>query len=1065
MTRLISLFITILLLTGNMIGQDSKESSGKNDKKWDITAKHANTTEVEFDTNEGTWMAVDVSPDGKEIVFDLLGDIYIIPITGGKAVQLTSGPAYDVQPRFSPDGKKISFTSDRDGIDNLWIIDRDGSNPKQITKEKERQVMNAVWTPDGQYLVARKHYRNTRSLGSGEMWMYHIGGGNGLQLTKRKNWEQDAGEPCLSPDGRYLYYSEDVTPGGRFEYNKDPYGVIYAIQRLDLQTGKTEQYIHGSGGSARPQISPDGKTIAFVRRVRLASVLHLYDIESNRETPLFSDLDHDQQEAWAIFGVYPGFSWTPDSKQIVFWAKGKIQRIDVQTKAVSVIPFTATVKQSLTDVVRFKQDVAPEKFDVKLLRWVIVSPDQKSVVFNALGKLYIRSLPDGEPKRLTRDEKNFEWMPSFSPDGKSIVYTTWNDAELGAVWKIQIDGKNPKQLTSIKGRYIEPSYSRDGKTIIFRKTGGDGLRGNLYSKETGIYWISSEGGKMNFVSESGSRPLFNNTNDRIYLTGSESGKTAFYSVGLKGEEKIVHFLSENAQQFVPSYNEQWIAFVERFQAHVAPFPKTGQPITIGPSTSDYPLKKVTRDAGTYLHWSSDSKRLYWSLGPELYWRDLSNTFPFVPGAKDTIDDKPDTTGLYISFKHLTDNPTGTIALTGATIITMKGNEVIKDGTVLVERNRIKAVGSANDVSIPVGAKKIDVKGKYIIPGFIDVHAHGNFESLTPQTNWRFYTNLAFGVTTMHDPSANTESVFANSEMIKAGLMVGPRLYSTGTILYGAEGGAKAIINNFEDALSHLRRLKAVGAFTVKSYNQPRRDQRQQIVEAARKLEMMVVPEGGSTFFWNMTQVLDGHTGIEHNLPIAPLYKDVVEVVSKSQTGITPTLIVNYGGLSGEYYWYQHTNVWEHEHLLKYTPREIVDSRSRRRMMAPEGDYSYVETSKALKNIYDKGGRVLVGGHGQLQGLGVHWEIWMLEQGGMTPHETLRCATILGAEYIGLDNDLGSLESGKLADIVVLNKNPLENIRNTDSVQYVMKNGRLYDASTMNEIGNHPKKRPSFFWER
>jgi imidazolonepropionase-like amidohydrolase len=476
------------------------------------------------------------------------------------------------------------------------------------------------------------------------------------------------------------------------------------------------------------------------------------------------------------------------------------------------------------------------------------------------------------------------------------------------------------------------------------------------------------------------------------------------------------------------------------------------------------MKKLTRDAANYLSWSGNSQRLYWSLGPELFSRDLTNTFTFVEGAKDSVQEKPDTVGIPIGFQATTDVPAGMLALVGATVISMKGDQVIPEATILVDRNRIVAVGPSTQVTIPAAAKRVDVRGKYIMPGIIDVHAHGNFGDWSPQTNWIYYANLAFGVTTMHDPSATTDYVFSNSEMIKAGLMVGPRLYSTGTILYGAEGPFKAVINTLDDAMAHLRRLKAVGAFSVKSYNQPRRDQRQQIIAAARKLNMLVVPEGGSTFFWNMTMVLDGHSGIEHNIPIAPLYNDVVQLVSKSKTGLTPTLIVNYGGLSGEYYWYQTTKVWENERLLKFTPREIIDARSRRRQMANEDDYHYIETSKALKKILDAGGRVQLGAHGQLQGLGAHWELWMLQQGGMTNLEAIRAATLHGAEYLGLDRDLGSLEPGKLADLIVLDRNPLENIRNSESIRYVMKNGRLYDGETMDEIGTTVKKRGKFWWE-
>jgi imidazolonepropionase-like amidohydrolase len=427
--------------------------------------------------------------------------------------------------------------------------------------------------------------------------------------------------------------------------------------------------------------------------------------------------------------------------------------------------------------------------------------------------------------------------------------------------------------------------------------------------------------------------------------------------------------------------------------------------------------------------------------------------------------RADTAGRFIGFKAASHRPDGTIALVGATVITMRGDEVLRDATIVVERNRITAVGPAAQVPVPAGARRIDVAGHTIIPGMIDVHAHVGTGSngITPQTHWAYYANLAFGVTTLHDPSSNTEMVFSNAELIRAGELVAPRLFSTGTVLYGGETASRAVIQDYEDALSHLRRMHAVGAFTVKSYIQPRRDQRQQIIEAARELEMMVVPEGSSTFYWNMTHVLDGHTGIEHNIPVAPLYRDVLQLMAASGTGYTPTLVVSFGGLSGEYYWYQHSNVWENERLLRFVPRDEVVARSRRRVMAAEDDYFYQEVSRAAKAILDAGGRVQLGAHGQLDGLGAHWELWMLAQGGMTPHEALRAATLHGAEYLGLDRDLGSIEPGKLADLVVLEKNPLDDIRNSTSIRYVMVNGRLYDALTMNEVGG--KARGRFPWER
>jgi len=327
-------------------------------------------------------------------------------------------------------------------------------------------------------------------------------------------------------------------------------------------------------------------------------------------------------------------------------------------------------------------------------------------------------------------------------------------------------------------------------------------------------------------------------------------------------------------------------------------------------------------------------------------------------------------------------------------------------------------------------------------------------------------NLAFGVTTAHDPSANTETVFALSELQKAGELVGPRLYSTGFILYGADGDFKAVINSLDDARSSIRRTKAFGATSVKSYNQPRRDQRQQVLKAARELGINVVPEGGSTFYHNITMVIDGHTGVEHNIPVAPVYKDVLEIWGKSGSGYTPTLVVNYGGLNGEYYYYQRDNVWENEKLLKFTPRRIIDSRSRHRTMVPgeEYDNGHILVSGTAKQLTDAGVKVNMGAHGQLQGLAAHWETWMMAAGGMTNMEALKTATINAAEYIGAGADIGSLKAGKLADLIILTENPLDDIENTQTVEKVMINGRLYDAGTMDEIGNRTKKRKPFYWE-
>jgi imidazolonepropionase-like amidohydrolase/Tol biopolymer transport system component len=1040
--------------------------------KWNVNKPEGPFKEVSFTVSEGTWMNLDVSPDGKEIVFDLLGDIYSIPVTGGPAKILRQGLAFEVQPRFSPDGKSILFTSDAGGGDNIWIMNRDSSNARQVTKENFRLLNNAVWSPDGQYIIARKHFTSGRSLGAGELWIYHTSGGNGLQLTTRKNDQQDLNEPSASPDGRFIYYSEDVYPGGFFQYNKDPNSQIFVIKRFDREKGIIEDVTGGPGGAARPQVSHDGKTLAFITRVRTKTVLYLRNLESGEEWPVYDKLSKDQQESWTIFGIYTGFSWMPGDKSIVIWSGGKIHRIDTdKVNESTVIPFTCNVKQRITDAVRFKQQINPDEFNVNVIRHATTSPDGKSIVFNAVGYLWTKALPDGKPLRLTSGT-DFESEPSFSADGKSLVYVTWNDTAMGSIMKIGVNGAaKPLKLTRQKGIYRTPAFSPDGSKIVFSKEGGDEIMGVTYSVKPGVYLIDANGGDINFVSDKGEYPRFTKAGDRIYYqTGGNlfgAPRKTFGSYKLDGSDERILFSSAYGSQFTVSPDESWVAFTDLHQVYIAAFPHTGKTIELASGMTDLPVAKVSKDAGINLHWSSNSRQLHYTLGDQYFSIDLQDRFQFIANKPDSLFQFPEK-GISVGLTVKTDKPTGTIVFSNARIITMHNNEVIENGSIVVEGNLVKSVGPTNQISLPQNAKIIDCRGKTIMPGFIDAHGHANHfrYGLTPQKHWPYFANLAYGVTTIHDPSALSEMVFAQSELVKAGGMVGPRVFSTGTILYGADGDFKAVINSIDDARSALRRSKAYGAFSVKSYNQPRREQNQMIVQAARELKMEVVPEGGSFFYHNLAMIMDGHTTVEHNLPVATLFDDVIQLWKNSQTAYTPTLIVAYGSISGEYYWYQHTNVWEKERLLRFTPRSVIDARSRYRTIIPEEEYEngHILVSKSLKKLNDAGVKINMGAHGQIQGIGAHWEIWMMQQGGMSNLEALKTATINAAQSLGLDDWIGSLQPGRLADLLIMDKNPLDDIRNTESIRYTMVNGRLYDAEQMNEEGNYKKPRTKFFWE-
>ncbi|RTL15012.1 MAG: amidohydrolase [Burkholderiales bacterium] len=1052
------------LLLAATLSAHAQDAAPAKPPAWSVNAPPGAAKTVSIDVTRGTWMSVDISPDGKTLVFDLLGDLYTLPITGGEAKALTHSIAWEQQARFSPDGKRIAFLSDAGGGDNLWVMNADGSEPHAVTQEDFRLLNNPVWHPSGKYLLARKHYTGTRSAGSGEIWLYAVDAdaakNKGVQLNEKPNWQKDLGEPAISSDGKTLYYSQDTTPGRNFEYNKDGTGGIYTIFRQDLSDGSVEPFVQGPGGAVRPTPSPDGKYLAFIRRVRNQSTLFLKDLATGVERPAWSGLSRDLQEIWAMWGVYPSFAWMPGSKEIVIWAEGRIWRVDPFKGTAAEIPFHVKDTRELREPLRVAQEVAPAKFAVHQLRGAQVSPDGKRVVYSALGSLYLKDLPHGTPRRLTQQTEAFEFAPSWARDGSSLVYVTWRDDTQGSVRRLDLASGKETTLVKEPGKYLEPRLSPDGKQLVYRKVRGGGLTSPWYSLDTGLYLVAADGrGKPERISKEGSGAQFGARSDELFFTKTSSPsevdqRFSLIRLNLRDRAETEVARSDFASEYSVSPDGQWLGFVERYHAYVTPLPnvqgQSGKAITVGAKMDALPVRQLDVNAGSALHWSGDSQQLHFTLGDELFTASAAG--------------KGQASSQKIGFEQASDAPSGKLALTGARVVTMKGDEVIEGGTILIDGNRIVAVG--RDVAIPADARRIDASGKTIVPGFIDAHWHGSMSDsgLIPQQSWVNLASLAFGVTTLHDPSNLSSAIFTQSEMQRAGIVLGPRIYSTGTILYGARTPFTAVVNNLDDALTHLRRQKAEGAISVKSYNQPRRDQRQQLLEAARRTDMMVVPEGGALFQANMSMVVDGHTTVEHALPLAEVWDDVKQLWSQQSTGYTPTLNVGYGGLDGEHYWYARTEVWKHPLLSRYVPRSVLEPRAVRRETAPDEDFNILRVARTATELSRAGVNTMIGAHGQREGLGAHWEMWMFALGGMTPLEALRTATINPARNFGLDKDLGSLEPGKLADLVVIDGNPLADIRQTDRIVQVMQNGRLFDAATMNQLAPVAKPRKPLFFE-
>lgn len=1056
------------------------------------------TRVIDFTTDEGTWMSVDVTPEGQWIVFDLLAQIYRVPIQGGEATVLTEsgGNALNFDPAVSPDGKSIAFISDRGGQNNVWVMAADGTAPRSVFADEATRFTDPAWAPDGQSLVAVRTFR-TPGRGwhrqTSELWRLPLDGTAPTRLLGGQLTHYEA--PAFDSTGRYLYFHVSYSTG-------EGLGLLAAghrIQRLELASGRIEnvrsnepaelspqaiEALRNTGYAADvgidppaalvPALSPDGSRLAFAleepdetmeyrgHTFRPRTVLVVRDLRDGAERRLLAPITKDLTQVNAQYGyrAVPAYAWTPDGSAIILSEGGKLRKVDVATGTVVTIPFTARVHRVMSEQPRSRVTIADTGFRARAIQWPAGSPDGKQLAFVAVGRLWVMDLPSGVPRALAGDSTTGVVLtPRWSPGGDRLIYATWDDRSRGQVWTVAPAGGAPVRVTRDAGEYYSPVLTAEGP-IVVRGPGSRAPDWNGWDARGGWQIVrigpdGAAGAPLGSVREP--RQLFNLGADVSVADQLENaaGLGSLYKpfpseetlrqvvrvsrIPLAGgsAQPVATLPARRAGVFghpALSPDGRWLAFETAGSVWVQDLRALASPdsaITTDPNVAVPGRTRVGDLGGSYPGWR-DATTLELSSGSRYVTYDVERgTVTVVPIALDVP--RP--------------LPSGAIALVGARIITIDGDRVIPSGTVVVRGARIACVGDCDTTGV---SRVVDVRGKTIIPGLVDVHAHHTTEAsgVIPFHRPASASALAYGVTTIVDPSASPRSVFPLAELVDAGRMIGPRTYTTADILIssGVAWGDQVEIANAEQAAFEIHRRADQGAVSIKNFRQTSRRQHQLLLQAARARGITQTGEGGPLYF-DVGLALDGQTGWEHLIAPFPVYRDVVTFFGQAGIQNPPTVIVA-GHVNGAKTYYRpRAGLDRDAKFLRVFPRAALARMTAGERVLPKSEFSFPFMAETAAEMMRAGAYSGLGEHGEQPGIGTHWEAWALAE-AMTPLEVLTVGTMHGARFVGLESEIGSIVPGKLADLIVLNGDPLADIRRTADIAYVMKGGWLYDGATL-----------------
>ena len=1030
---------------------------------------------IQFDTDEGTFMNVDVSPDGETIAFDLLGQIYALPLSGGKAEPLLAGSSFDQCPRYSPDGKQIAFVSDQTGFANVWVMNVKTRAVRQITRLKDAGgAAGSVgcpleWLPDGQELVFGSESGRQRlsivPIATGEPRFLepdapptYLPEKPDLVMIRKVH------SASFTPDGLTAFFSETQD---NHHLSHLPQAIQTRLYRIDMASHKRELLtdpVEGRNEFA-PVISHGGHLLAYCRENAPNDIeLRIRNLPTgeDRRLTILADAD-DPDDSDAQSGAeLPGYSFTPDDQFVVIWFGGKIHKVPVEGGASMVVPFTVHVVREVANSVQARYRIQDGPLRIRAIRWPFLSRDGHRLIFSANGYLWGSQLPRGKPSRLTNGD-DFEYAPAVSPDEHRVAYVASNHTQdrvgLGKLRILDLSSGQSRAVVTVSSEhdasYYIPSWSPDGtKLAVIRETGqgknsqanfgwvdiGDGVFHSIAPADTNLVPATGDAA-LQWVSFSadGTRLLFSHYLARKIECILESAK-------LDGADKLVLATAEGALGMVPSPDLSQAALInsDSMSYITQLFPR-------GLETNARPAHVMVLNGasqridvnGSYFPVWQDSKTLIYTSTDHLYRYRVGDS---VPEAVETV-----------LLDVTRQEGRGIVAFRNLRLITVAGAvgaaPVIEHGTVVVQGRRIEAVGPESQVSIPPGAKVIDASGLTMMPGLVDVHYHGlQWVELARDHELPGPRVLAYGVTTALEALGSGtfgDGYLTLAELREEGRSIGPRWFFVDGRVDGIDCGAEEGAS-MEAAKAYEGAKVALGAEQIlKQSCDVDRSTAQRYAEAARELGVGIMAHTGTRQDL-LTRATDGYA-VEHEHG-APLYRDVQEFLARSGTIWTPTMLAaNWTDERSFFDEVRGRNRTDAAKLDRYAASFLSLPEFAQAPMIPYDQTQLAQVARAVASVMAAGGKVAIGGHDPAGGVDTYGEMWALVRGGASPEVAIRAGTMTGAEKLGIQKDVGSITPGKIADLVLLNGNPLVNIENLLSIKYVVADGVIYDGDTLEVI--------------